>query len=81
MNNHRSESAEIEFSGSLVTMELKKPHPSTLVGRAQMWNRLHICYIHMWWIKIQGGHPGSKESQLHDRSPSPWYKCQEDKFP
>ena len=39
-NNHHSELSEIDLNGSLTTMELKKPHPSKLVGEAQMWNRL-----------------------------------------
>ena len=30
----------MELNGSLITMELKKPHPSKLVGGAQMWNWL-----------------------------------------
>ena len=30
---------EIKVNGSLTTTELKKPHPSRLVGGAEMWNR------------------------------------------
>ena len=32
----------IKVNGSLTITELKKPHPSRLVGGAQMWNRLKI---------------------------------------
>ena len=39
-NNHHSEPSEIELNGSLTTMELKKPHPSRLVGGAPIWNGL-----------------------------------------
>ena len=38
---------KIELNGSLTTTELKKPHPSGLVGGVQMWNRLasHPCVV------------------------------------
>ena len=39
-NNHHSEPSEVELNGSLTTAELKKPHPSRLIGVAEMWNRL-----------------------------------------
>ena len=39
-NNHHSEPSEIKLNGSLITMELKKPHPSRLVGGPHMQNRL-----------------------------------------
>ena len=39
-NNHHSELSEIELNMSLITMELKKPHPSRLLGGAQTRNRL-----------------------------------------
>ena len=39
-NNHHSEPGEIELSGSLTTMKLKKPLPSRLVGGVETWNRL-----------------------------------------
>ena len=35
-NNHHSELSEIDLNGSLTTTELKKPHPSKLVGGAEM---------------------------------------------
>ena len=39
-SNHHSQPPEIELNGSLTTAELKKPHPSRLIGVAEMWNRL-----------------------------------------
>ena len=39
-NNHCSEPAEVELNGILTATELKKPHPSRLVGGAQTRNRL-----------------------------------------
>ena len=38
-NNHQ---LEIKLNGSLTTTELKKPHPSRLVGGAQTWIKLPI---------------------------------------
>ena len=37
-NNHHLEPSETELNGSLTTMELKKPHPSRVVGGAQVRN-------------------------------------------
>ena len=34
-NNHHSEPSEIKLNGSLITTELKKPHPSRLLGGAE----------------------------------------------
>ena len=57
----------MELNGSLTATELKKPHPSRLVGGAQMqkgWSHTHV-----WWIKIQEGHlrsdiPGSSARKV-----------------
>ena len=35
-NNHHSEPSEIKLNGSLITTELKKPHESRLVSRAEL---------------------------------------------
>ena len=39
--------SEIELSGSLTIKELKKPHPSRLVGGVKVWNSLvpHPCVV------------------------------------
>ena len=39
-NHHHSGMSEITLNGSLTTIELKKQHPSRLVGGMQMWNGL-----------------------------------------
>ena len=39
-NNHHLEMSEIKLNESLTTTELKKPHPSRLIGGAQMWNEM-----------------------------------------
>ena len=46
-NNQHSETSEIELNGSLTTTELKKPHPSRLVGGVQMLDGLvpHPCVV------------------------------------
>ena len=46
-NNHHSEPSEIELNGSQRTTELKKPHPSRLIGGAKMPNGLvpHSCVV------------------------------------
>ena len=46
-NSHHSEPSEIKLNGSLTSMELKKPHPSRLVGRVELWNSLvpHSCQV------------------------------------
>ena len=58
-------------------MKLKKPHPSRLVGEAEMWNGLvpHPRVVD----KNSGGI--FQESQPLTRSPSPGDQCQEDKSP
>ena len=47
IEHHHSELSEIELNGILTTTELKKPHPSKLVGGVQTWNRLvpHPCVV------------------------------------
>ena len=60
-------------------MELKKPHPSRLVGGAEIQNGL-VSYPNVV-EKIQEKYFGSKESQPHIRPPSPGFQCQEDKHP
>ena len=60
-------------------MELKKPHPSRLVGEAEAWNGLAL-HPHLV-DKIWEGCLGSEESQPHTRAPGPWFQCQEDKSP
>ena len=76
--NHHSEPSEIELNGSLTTMELQKPHPSTLVGGAQTRYSLvpHLCVVDK---NFGGIYLGSKESQPHTRPPSPGFQCQVDK--
>ena len=39
------------------------------------------CLTWVWWIKIWEGYLESKESQLHNRSSSPGFHCQEGKSP
>ena len=60
-------------------MELKKLHPSRLVGRVEMWN--NWSHIHEWWVKLREGYLRIQESQLQTRAPSPEFQFQEDKFP
>ena len=60
---HPSEPSEIKLNGSLTTTELKKPHPSRLVGGVQTWNGL-VPHPHVWWIIIQEAYLGSEVSQL-----------------
>ena len=64
--NHPSE-PPIKLNGSPTTMELKKPHPSRLVGGVEM--QMDWSQTHVWWIKIQEGWLGNEESQPHTRPP------------
>ena len=78
-NNCHSQPSEIKSNGSLTAMELKKPHPSGLVGEAQMLNGLvtHPCVID----KNLGGISWEQGVPAHTRLPSPGFQCQEDKSP
>ena len=60
-------------------MELKKPHPSRLVGGHRC--RTGWSHTHMWWIKIQEGYLGSEESQTRTSPLSPGFQYQVDKSP
>ena len=47
-NNHHSEPSDIKLNGSLTTTELKKPHPSRLVGGVETQNGLvPVSYTHL----------------------------------
>ena len=54
----------IELNGSLTTKKLKKPHPSRMVGGAQMWNGL-VPHPHV--VKIREDYLRSEKSQPHTR--------------
>ena len=73
------EPSEIELSGSLTIKELKKPHPSRLVGGVKVWNSLvpHPCVVD----KNSGGISQEQEVPAPHQAPSPGYQCQEDKSP
>ena len=79
IENHHHSEPKIGVNGSLITTKLKKPHPSKLVGGAQMWNRLvpHPRVVDT----NSGGHLRSEESQTHTKPLSPAFQCQEDKSP
>ena len=52
-------------------MELRKPYPSSLLGRAQRWNRLVMHpLMHMLWIKVWERHLRSEEFQPNTRPPA-----------
>ena len=76
--NH-SEPSEIELNGSLTTTELKKPHPSRLVGGVQTENGLvsHPRVVD----KSLGGISQDQGVLPHTRTPSPGFQGQEDKSP
>ena len=76
-NNHHSEPTKIKLNGSLTTTELKKPHPSRLVGGVKTW----MSWSHSHWIKIWEGYLRSEESQPHTKPPNPGFQSQEDKSP
>ena len=60
-------------------MELKKPHPSRLVGGVQTQTGL-VSYPHVV-DKNSEGHVRSEEFQPRTRPPSPRFQGQEDKSP
>ena len=60
-NNHHLEPSEIMLNRSLTTTELKKPHPSRLVGRVDTWNELvqhpHVVDKNLGGISWEQGVP------------------------
>ena len=53
------------------TTELKKPHPSRLVGGAETWRHwAGWSHTHVWWINIREGYLENEESQPHNRPPA-----------
>ena len=62
-----------------MTMELKKPHPSRLVGGARMQNGLvpypHVVDKHLGGVSWEWGAPAPHQA------PSPGFQCQEDLVP
>ena len=60
-------------------MELKKPHPSRLVGGVETWNGL---FSHPHVVdEISGRMPPERGVLAPHQDPSPGFQCQEDKFP
>ena len=86
-NNHHSELSEIELNESLITIELKKAHPSRLVKGMEKWNRL-VPHTHV--VDKNSG----RKTQERERGrqglcirlssisgpPSLGFQCQEDNF-
>ena len=70
---------EIELNGSLTTTELKKPHPSRLVGGTQMQNWL-VQYPFVVNKNLGGIYRGAGVQAPH-WAHSPRFQCQEDKSP
>ena len=73
-NNHHSEPLEIKLNGSLTTIELKKPHPSKLVGGVQMQNGLvphsHMVDTNLGGVSPDQGIPAPQQASQH-RVPVP----------
>ena len=65
-NNHCSELTEIKLNGNLTTMELKKPHPTRLVGRVKLRNWLvphpHVVDKNSGGISQEPGVPAPHEA-------------------
>ena len=79
-NNHQSEPSEIKLRGSLTTMELKKPHPSRLVGGEQTRSEL-VPHPHEMGKNSGGISQEQAGPAPHQAPPSPGFQCPEGKTP